>query len=102
MYEPTIETMIELLGDQVDQLNFDEDLVSKNLDFIEKSVESAIISRKDTFKEQMTRAYADKQDQVDEWKNRCSLFETNERLFAECDKERKEMKKENEYLKAQI
>lgn len=73
--------MLELLGDQVEKLNADEDLVSKNLDFIEKSVDSAIISRKDTFKESMTRAYADKEDQVEEWKEKCKQFAKNERLF---------------------
>jgi len=43
--------MIELLGDQVDALNKDETSIEENLDFIGKSMEVILLSRRDTFKE---------------------------------------------------
>lgn len=58
MFEPTIESMIEILGDQIDSLNKDETSMEQNLDFLGKSMEAILLSRRDTFKEQITRAYA--------------------------------------------
>lgn len=73
--------MIELLGDQVDALNKDETSIEENLDFIGKSMEVILLSRRDTFKEQITRAYAAKENDIDQLKKRCENMEANELLY---------------------
>ena len=43
--------MIEILEEQVDTLNKDETSMEQNLDFLGKSMEAILLSRRDTFKE---------------------------------------------------
>ena len=49
-------------------LNKDENSIEENLDFIGKSLESILLTRRDTFKEQITRAYASKEEELDYYK----------------------------------
>ena len=50
-FEPTIDSMIGLLEDQIGELAKDEKSLEENLDFIGKSMDAIIFSRRDTFKE---------------------------------------------------
>ena len=68
LFEPTLETMIDLLDTQVQDINADEKRLDDNLDFVARSMESVLITRKDTFKSQITKAYADKEDELTEYK----------------------------------
>lgn len=50
-FEPTIESMIMLLEEQIGSLNKDEKALEENLDFVGKSMDAILFSRRDTFKE---------------------------------------------------
>ena len=50
-FEPTVESMIEILEEQVQALNKDETSMEQNLDFLGKSMDAILLSRRDTFKE---------------------------------------------------
>ena len=50
-FEPTIESMIVLLEEQIGSLNKDEKALEENLDFVGKSMDAILFSRRDTFKE---------------------------------------------------
>ena len=43
--------MIEILEEQVQALNKDETSMEQNLDFLGKSMDAILLSRRDTFKE---------------------------------------------------
>ena len=63
-FEPTIESMITLLEEQIGSLNKDEKALEDNLEFVGKSMDAILFSRRDTFKEQITRAYATKEEEL--------------------------------------
>lgn len=73
--------MIGILEEQVNSLNKDEKSLDENLDFIGKSMDTILLSRKDTFKEHITRVYAKKEADLEFYKARCELMENNEQLF---------------------
>jgi len=73
--------MIELLETQISNLNKDERSLEENLDFIGKSMDSVLLSRRDTFKEQITRAYATKEEELEFYRNRCEDMERHEQLY---------------------
>lgn len=58
--------MLELLEEQTSSLNNDEKRVEANLDFFETALHQVLMSRKDTFKEQVVVAYQQKEDEVGE------------------------------------
>lgn len=80
-FQPTIESVIELLEEQVQSLNRDEKSLDENLDFIGKSMNTILFSRKDTFKEQITRAYVSKECDAEYYKNRCEEMEKHEEMY---------------------
>lgn len=67
--------MIGLIEEQITTLNKDEQSLDDNLNFIGKSMDSILLSRRDTFKEQITRAYAQKNEEVEFYKKRCEQME---------------------------
>ena len=98
-FEPTVETLIELLEEQVDELNKDEKSLDENLDFLGKSMNTILLSRRDTFKEQITRAYATKEEELDSYKKRCEEMEANNKVFQKTVDERDLLVMENHKLK---
>ena len=81
-FEPTIESMIGLIGDQLSSVKNDERSVGDNLDLMTKAMDTIVFARKDTFKEQITRAYASKEDELDSYRRRCEDLEQREESFA--------------------
>ncbi len=67
--------MIGLIEEQISTLNKDEQSLDENLNFIGKSMDSILLSRRDTFKEQITRAYAQKNEEMEFYKKRCEQME---------------------------
>lgn len=55
--EPNMETMMELLEGQIMDIQNDETRLEQSLDFVAQALDGVILSRKDTFKEQITRLY---------------------------------------------
>ena len=101
-FEPTIESMIELLEEQVTQLNKDERSLEDNLDFIGKSMESILLSRRDTFKEQITRAYASKEEELEFYKSRCEEMEQHEVDYQKSVVDKQELASTNVRLQEQL
>jgi hypothetical protein len=79
VYYPTIPVMIELVSGQIDEINKDETSFEQNLDFIQQSLESILFSRRDTFKEQLTRYYKSKDAEVHELQERINSMETEQK-----------------------
>jgi len=52
-----METMMELLEGQIMDIQNDETRLEQSLDFVAQALDGVILSRKDTFKEQITRLY---------------------------------------------
>ena len=55
--------------------------MEQNLDFLGKSMDAILLSRRDTFKEQITRAYANKEQDLDYYRKRCEEMEEHEKLY---------------------
>lgn len=73
--------MITLVESQIDEINKDEQSFDANLDFIQQTLESILITRRDTFKEQLTRYYKEKDDEVRAMQEKVRVMEKNERLL---------------------
>ena len=87
-FEPTVEELIFLLEDQVNVINDDEQRIGESLDFLGKSMDTIMFSRKDTFKEQINRAYANKDEELEYYKNKCHIMEQNDKIFHHVTEER--------------
>lgn len=72
--------MIELVEGQIEEINKDETSFEQNLQFIQTSLESVLFSRRDTFKEQLTRFYKEKDTEVHELQERLKSMETEQKL----------------------
>ena len=94
-FEPTIESMILLLEEQIGSLNKDEKALEENLDFVGKSMDAILFSRRDTFKEQITRAYATKEEELAQYRQRCEELESQEQSFHTNMMERQELAQQN-------
>lgn len=55
--------------------------MDENLDFIGKSMEAIVLSRTDTFKEHIIRAYVAKEEELEHYKKKCQEMEVNDALF---------------------
>lgn len=97
-----METLIELLEDQIDSLNKDEKSIDENLDFLGKSMDAIILSRKDTFKEKISRAYEQKDREVDQLNMKIMELEGKEDSFAQTADERDQLLLENRLLSSQL
>jgi hypothetical protein len=73
--------MIDLLETQIDGINLDERSIEENIDFMSEAVESILITRRDSFKEQMTRLYKDKDDEVLSLRDRINQMLKNDEQF---------------------
>jgi hypothetical protein len=76
-YEPTIDEMIVLVEDQISEINKDESSVETNLEFIYSTLESILLTRRDTFKEQLTRYYKQKDTEVMHLRERLQSMESS-------------------------
>ena len=94
--------MLVLLEEQVGQLNKDEKSLEGNLDFIGKSMDVILLSRKDTFKEQITKAYAQKENDLDYYKKRVEEMEANEELFQKSVRDRENLVMHNLQMEKEI
>jgi len=56
--------MIALIEEQIGDVSKDEKSMGDNLGFLGRAMDTIIFSRKDTFKEQINRAYASKEDEL--------------------------------------
>ena len=101
-FQPTIESMLELLEDQVQSLNKDEKSLEENLDFIGKSMDTILLSRRDTFKEHITRAYAAKERELEQYKQKCEEMEENDQAFQKSTLGMQELARENMRLQREI
>ena len=62
--EPKIDTMLDLIENQIDALLQDDLAINENLTMISKTSEKLTKSRKDTFKENLIGEYRDRQDEI--------------------------------------
>ena len=95
---PTIDTMVDLLEVQINEINADEQRIGDNLDFVSKSMESVLITRKDTFKEQINRAYAKKDDELTEAKMKIADMEERDIDYHQVVEERDALLAHNQQL----
>ena len=120
VFMPTIDTMVDLLEVQINEINADEQRIGDNLDFVSRSMESVLITRKDTFKEQINRAYAKKDDELTEAKmkiadmeerdidyhqvveERDALLAHNQQLIEELNAIKSQNKRQGETMKAAV
>ena len=54
-------------------------------------MDAIIFSRRDTFKEQITRAYANKEGELDHYRKRCDELESQEQSFTANTREREQL-----------
>ena len=101
-FEPTIESMIALLGEQLDDVAKDEQSIEESKEFVSKSMSTVVFTRKDTFKEQIARAYASKEDELAHYKKRCEELESRERAYDRNERHREELALENLQLKQEL
>ena len=80
-FEPTVDSILELIEEQVFSLNKDEQSLDGNLDFIGKSMQAIVLSRTDTFKEHIIRAYVAKEEELETYKNKCEGMEINDAIY---------------------
>ena len=73
-----------------------------NLDFIGKSMETILLSRRDTFKEQITRAYASKEEELEFYKGRVEEMEENENNYQKSIVDKQELASTNIRLQASL
>lgn len=99
---PTIDEMITLVEEQIVEINKDEQSFDANLDFIHETLESILITRRDTFKEQLTRFYKEKDDEVRAMKDKVKIMERNEKMLEVMRNRLKDTTSENESFKQQI
>ena len=83
-------------------LNKDEKSLDENLDFIGKSMNAILLSRKDTFKEHITRAYALKEFDAEYYKERCEEMEKHEEMYKKNLEDRENLAYENLQLKKEL
>jgi hydroxymethylpyrimidine/phosphomethylpyrimidine kinase len=76
-YEPNIEEMILLVEAQISEINKDESSVENSLEFIYSTLESILLTRRDTFKEQLTRYYKEKDTEVKQLRQRIKSIESS-------------------------
>ena len=93
-----METMIDLLTTQIEDINADEQRLEGSLDFVGQSMESILLTRKDTFKEQITRAYAEKDDVLNEYKIRVEKMEDRDQDYDRVCSERDALLAHNQAL----
>lgn len=62
--EPKIDTMLDLIENQIDALLQDDLAINENLTMISKTSEKLTKSRQDTFKENLMGEYRDRQDEI--------------------------------------
>lgn len=94
--------MIAILEEQVETLNKDEQSLDANLDFIGKSMDTILFSRKDTFKEHITKAYAKKESELEFYKERCEQMEAHEEVYQTTLQQKEELALENFALKNEL
>jgi hypothetical protein len=87
--------MITLVETQIDEINKDEQSFDANLDFIQQTLESILITRRDTFKEQLTRYYKEKDDEVRAIQEKLKALEKNERMLEIVRNELKDTASQN-------
>ena len=76
--------------------------MKESLDYIERSVDKIALSRKDTFKEQIAKAYHRKQEQVQHYKDKAKLRKAHENLYQDVVNERDQLRIQNEHLMEQL
>jgi len=69
--------MILLVEGQISEINKDESSVENNLEFIYSTLESILLTRRDTFKEQLTRYYKEKDTEVKQLRQRIKSIESS-------------------------
>ena len=94
--------MIGLIGDQLSSVKNDERSVGDNLDLMTKAMDTIVFARKDSFKEQITRAYASKEDELDSYRRRCVDLEQKEENFAANERQLHHLAKKNLQLEKEI
>ena len=65
-------------------------------------MDAILLSRRDTFKEQITRAYANKELDLAFYIERCASMEANESLYQKTVKEKDMLAVQNEELESEI
>ena len=94
--------MIALLEDQIGDVAKDETSLGENGAFLEKAMNTIILSRKDTFKEKITRAYATKEEELAHYKQRCENLESREQAYETNERQREELALQNLKLKKEL
>ena len=87
---------------QIAEINKDEQSIEQNLEFISQCVESILITRKDSFKEQLTKYYKEKDDEVLSLKKQLQVMENNDRLFEAMRNELLRAETDNKSYKKQL
>ena len=88
---PNIDTLIELLDQQVDSLLMDDSAVFGNLDMLEQSHTTLLESRKESFNRQIMNDYADKAAKHAELERKFACMAYNESEFEKAVTERNEL-----------
>ena len=94
--------MLELIEEQVNFLNKDEQSLGENLDFIGRSMEAIVLSRTDTFKEHIVRAYVAKEEELEHYKKRCEDMEGNDAHYKSIQRDREDMHSKNMKLRDEL
>ena len=102
LYLPSIDDMITLVEGQIDEINKDERSFDVNLDFIHQTLESILITRRDTFKEQLTRYYKEKDDEVRAMNEKVRVMEKQERMLEAVRNELRDTASQNASYKQQL
>ena len=76
--------------------------MEQNLDFLGKSMDAILLSRRDTFKEQITRAYANKEQDLEYYRKRCEEMEEHEKLYQKSVKDRENLVLQNQALQKEL
>lgn len=87
---------------QISEINKDEQSIEQNLEFISQCVQTILITRKDSFKEQLTKYYKEKDDEVFSLKEQLKDMENNDKLFEAMRNELLRAETDNKTLKKQL